>query len=150
MDPMVLRNALALAFLPRARACYLSRRVGNSSDLNLQGRVRLELHMERGELEDAVIGKASTLNRPEIEHCVRDAAFEIEYPRPIFRNAPTVAALNLVFRPTSMPEGPRPDASQFDREIDLILGPVSFDPKKLLEEETEAAGKNSERKSSVE
>ena len=150
MDPMVLRNALSLAFLPRARACYLSRRVGNSSDLNLQGRVRLELHLERGELEDAVIGGASTLNRPEIERCVRDAAFEIEYPRPIFRNAPTFAALNLVFRPTSMPDGPRPDASQFDREIDLILGPVSFDPKKLLEEETEAAAKNSERKSSGE
>jgi len=29
MDPLVLRNALALAYMPRARACYLSRRVAN-------------------------------------------------------------------------------------------------------------------------
>lgn len=150
MDPMVLRNALALAFLPRARACYLSRRVGNATDMNLRGRVRLELHLERGELEDAVIGGASTLNRPEIERCVRAAAFEIEYPRPMFRDAPTVAALNLVFRPSTPPEEARPDASEFDRQIDLILGPVSFDPKKLLEEEAGAGDKDAGRKASGE
>jgi hypothetical protein len=150
MDPMVLRNALSLAFLPRARACYLARRVGNGTDLNLRGRVRLELHLERGELEDAVIGGASTLNRPEIERCVREAAFAIEYPRPMFRDAPTVAALNLVFRPRTPPEEARPDASEFDRQIDLILGPVSFDPKKLLEEEAEAESKDARRKASVE
>jgi hypothetical protein len=140
MDPVVLRNALALAYLPRARACYLSRRVANSNDLNLQGRVRLELHLERGELEDAVV-RRSSLNHPEIERCVREAAFALEYPRPMFRDAPTVAALNLVFRPRT-PEETRPDASPTSREIDLILGPVTFDPQKLIEGESESQQSN--------
>ena len=133
MDPQVLRNALALAYLPRARACYLSRRVATARDLALRGRLRLELHLERGELEDAII-RRSSLDRPEIERCVREAAFNLEYPRPMFRDAPTVAAVNLVFRPRT-PEENRPDASPFDRQIDLILGPVTFDPQKLIESE---------------
>ena len=138
MDPLVLRNALALAFLPRARACYVSRRVANSADLALRGRLRLELHLERGELEDAIISRSS-LDRPEIERCVREAAFQVEYPRPMFRDAPTVAAVNLVFRPRTPEENPR-DASMFDRQIDLILGPVSFDPQKLLDSEGSESG----------
>jgi hypothetical protein len=138
MDPLVLRNALALAFMPRARACYVSRRVANGVDLALRGRLRLELHLERGELEDAIVSRSS-LDRPEIERCVRDAAFNLEYPRPMFRDAPTVAAVNLVFRPRS-PEESRPDASPFDRQIDLILGPVTFDPQKLIESETRQGG----------
>jgi hypothetical protein len=138
MDPLVLRNALALAFLPRARACYLSRRVANSADLALRGRIRLELHLERGELEDAII-RRSNLNRPEIERCVQQAAFEVEYPRPMFRDAPTVASVNLVFAPRTAEEN-HPDASSFDREIDLILGPVTFDPKELLEGESKHGG----------
>ena len=138
MDPLVLRNALALAFLPRARACYVSRRVANSADLTLQGRIRLELHLERGELEDAIISRTS-LDRPEIERCVREAAFQVEYPRPMFRDAPTLAAVNLVFRPRT-PEENHPDASPFDRQIDLILGPVTFDPQKLIESETTESG----------
>jgi len=141
MDPLVLRNALALAFLPRARACYLSRRVANSVDLALHGRVRLELHLQRGELEAAII-RRSSLNRPEIERCVQQAAFEVEYPRPMFRDAPTVAAVNLVFRPRT-PEETHPDASSVDRAldpIDLILGPVTFDPQKLLESESKTSG----------
>lgn len=133
MDPQVLRNALALAYLPRARACYLSRRVASGADLALHGRVRLELHLERGELVDAII-RQSSLERPEIERCIREAAFDLEYPRPMLRDAPTVAAVNLVFRPRT-PEETRPDASLFDREIDLILGPVTFDPQKLLDSE---------------
>jgi hypothetical protein len=138
MDPLVLRNALALAFLPRARACYISRRVASRADLLLQGRLRLELHLERGELEDAIISRTS-LDRPDIERCVREAAFQVEYPRPMFRDAPTVAAVNLVFRPRT-PEENHPDASLFDRQIDLILGPVTFDPQKLIESETTESG----------
>jgi Mg-chelatase subunit ChlD len=134
MDPLVLRNALALAFLPRARACYLSRRVASGRDLALRGRVRLELHLERGELEDAII-RRSSLGRPEIEACVRDAAFQVDYPRPSFRDAPTVAAVNLVFRPRTPEEKGPADASAFDRQLDLILGPVTFDPQKLLQDE---------------
>jgi hypothetical protein len=134
MDPLVLRNALALAFLPRARACYLSRRVANGVDLALRGRLRLELQLERGELEDAIV-RRSSLDRPEIERCVQQAAFQVDYPRPMSRDALTVAAVNLVFRPRTPEESP-PDASMFDREIDLILGPVTFDPQKLLQSET--------------
>jgi Mg-chelatase subunit ChlD len=143
MDPLVLRNALALAYLPRARACYLLRRVANGVDLGLRGRVRLELHLERGELEDAII-RQSSLQRPEIERCVREAAFEVEYPRPMFRDAPTVATVNLVFRPRT-PEEDRPDASPFDRQIDLILGPVTFDPRDLIESEARESGATEKR-----
>jgi hypothetical protein len=138
MDPLVLRNALALAYLPRARACYLLRRVANGVDLALRGRLRLELHLERGELEDAII-RRSSLDRPEIERCVREAAFEVEYPRPMFRDAPTVAAVNLVFRPRTPEENP-PDASPLDQQLDLILGPVTFDPRDLIENEAPQSG----------
>jgi len=65
---------------------------------------------------------------------VREAAFNVEYPRPMFRDAPTVAAVNLVFRPRT-PERASPTPQPFDRQIDLILGPVTFDPQKLLESE---------------
>jgi hypothetical protein len=143
MDPLVLRNALALAYLPRARACYLLRRMANGVDLALRGRVRLELHLERGELEDAIIQRSS-LDRPEIERCVREAAFEVEYPRPMFRDAPTVAAVNLVFRPRTPEENP-PDASPFDRQIELILGPVTFDPRDLIESEARESGATEKR-----
>ncbi len=145
MDPLVLRNALALAYLPRARACYLLRRVANGVDLALRGRLRLEIHLERGELEDAII-RQSSLDRPEIEKCVRDAAFEVEYPRPMFRDAPTVAAVNLVFRPRTPEENP-PDASPLDQQLDLILGPVTFDPRDLIEGETPQSGATEKRPS---
>jgi hypothetical protein len=60
----------------------------------------------------------------------------------MFRDAPTVAAVNLVFRPRT-PEETHPDASSVDRAldpIDLILGPVTFDPQKLLESESKTSG----------
>ncbi len=124
MDPTVLRNALSLAFMPRARACYLSRKVAKAGDTYLRGRMKLELDIERGELQNAVV-RSSTLGNPEIEDCVRKAAWAVEYPRPVHRDAPTTAFLNLVFRPHTPQERP-PDASPMDREIDLILGPLSF------------------------
>jgi hypothetical protein len=134
MDPTVLRNALALAFMPRARACYLSRRVAKAGDAYLRGRIRLELTIERGELHDAVVHN-STLGNPGIEDCVRSAAWAIEYPRPEHRDAPTTANLNLVFQPHTSEEVP-PDASPADREIELILGPLTFptDFKDLIED----------------
>jgi hypothetical protein len=124
MDPTVLRNALALAFMPRARACYLSRKVAKAGDAYLRGRMKLELSIERGELHDAVV-RSSTLGHPDIENCVRNAAWAVEYPRPEHRDAPTTANLNLVFQPRTAQESP-PDASPLDREIELILGPLTF------------------------
>ena len=132
MDPTVLRNALALAFLPRARACYLSRRAATAADTYLRGRMRLELTIERGELHQSLVSH-STLNHAGIENCVRDAAWAVEYPRPEHRDALTVANLNLVFRPRTAEET-RPDASPLDRELEVILGPLTFpgDDKELL------------------
>jgi len=124
MDPGVLRNALALAFLPRARACYLSRKAAKASDVYLRGRLKLELNLERGELHDAVV-RQTTLGKPDIESCVRNAAWAVEYPRPEHRDAPTIANVNLVFAPRTERENP-PDASPMDREIELILGPLSY------------------------
>ena len=134
MDPTVLRNALSLAFMPRARACYLSRRVAKIGDATLHGRMKLELTIERGELHDAVV-RNSTLGNLEIENCVRGAAWAVEYPRPEHRDAPTTANLNLVFQPRTPAETPR-DASPMDREIELILGPLTFpaDFKDLIED----------------
>jgi hypothetical protein len=131
MDRGVVRNALSLAYLPRARACYLSRQVRSAADQELRGRLRLELTLERGEMLDAAV-RGSTLRRPEIEACLREAAFGIEVPRPLHRDAPVVAALNLQFQPHT-PSAP-PDASPVDREIDLIIGPVNLpsDPLELL------------------
>lgn len=124
LDETVLRNALSLAFMPRARACYLSRRVATANDAYLRGRVRLELTIERGELHEVVV-RRSTLNNPEIENCLRQAAWAVDYPRPEHRDALTVANLNLVFRPRTSEEA-RPDASVLDREIELVLGPLTF------------------------
>jgi hypothetical protein len=124
LDETVLRNALSLAFMPRARACYLSRRVATASDATLRGRVRLELTIERGELHDAVV-RQSTLKNSEIENCLRQAAWAVDFPRPEHRDALTVANLNLVFRPRTGEET-RPDASPLDREIELVLGPLTF------------------------
>jgi hypothetical protein len=124
MDPGVLRNTLALAFLPRARACYLSRRAASAADAYLRGRLKLELVLERGELHDAIV-RESTLGKPDIESCVRAAAWAIEYPRPEHRDAPTIANVNLVFAPRTEREQ-KPDASALDREIELILGPLTY------------------------
>jgi hypothetical protein len=128
MDPTVLRNALSLAFMPRARACYLNRKVAKAGDAYLRGRMKLELSIERGELHDAVV-RSSTLGHPDIENCVRGAAWAVEYPRPEHRDAPTTANLNLVFQPRTAQESP-PDASprdrEIDREIELILGPLTI------------------------
>jgi hypothetical protein len=141
MDPQVLRNTLSLAFMPRARACYLSRRVQNARDASLRGRVKLELTLSRGELHDAVV-RSSTLEHPQIEACLQQAARAIEYPRPEHRDALTVANINLVFRPRTTEEI-NPDASVIDREIELILGPLQFpggESSLLLDVEKKPAG----------
>lgn len=132
-DRQVVRNALSLAYLPRARACYLNRPVKEPGDLNLRGRVRVELELERGEMLNAAI-RSSTLGRREIESCLRDAAYSLDVPRPMYRDAPVVAALNLVFQPRSPPPG-GPDAGALFDRIDVLLGPIDFpaDPRALLD-----------------
>jgi hypothetical protein len=137
MDRQVVHNALALAYLPRARACYLGRRVKGAADFELRGRLRLELTLERGEMQEAVV-RASTLHRPEIEACLREAAFGLEVPRPLHRDAPVIAALNLQFQPSTPPAGSAaPDGSTLGREIDLLVGPPApGDPLELLEPRT--------------
>ncbi len=131
MDKDVVHKTLGYAFLPRARACYLTRAVKSARDFRLKGRLRLELHLERGEMMDAVV-RQSTLGRPDIEACLREAAFTLEVPRAMHNDAPVVANLNLVFRPRT--EASRPDASPLSAEIDRILGPmpVGSDPLELL------------------
>ncbi len=138
MSEGVLRSALWLGFLPRARACYLGRKVASAADAALQGRVRLELTIERGELSAAVVRK-STLNHAEIEACLCQAAWAVDYPRPEHRDALTVANLNLVFRPRTAPDD-HPDGSaqhqqmdqqmdhQIDQEIELMVGPLPAHP----------------------
>ena len=137
MEKDVVQRALGYAFLPRARACYLTRAIKTAADFQLKGRLRLELHLERGEMMAAVV-RRSTLGRPDIEACLREAAFAVEVPRALHSDAPVIAALNLVFRPRT--EAKVPGASASDDAIDRILGPLPppSDPLELLIEETEA------------
>jgi len=134
MDRTVVRNALSLAYLPRARACYLRRQVASAADADLRGRVRLRFQLERGEVVDARI-ETTTLGHVAIEACLHEAAFAIEVPRAVRNDAPVEAVLNLLFQPQSQPPGARPpDASALGRDIDLIIGPTILDedPRELL------------------
>jgi hypothetical protein len=144
MDRGVVRNALSLAFLPRARACYLTRPVRSAEDKALAGRLRLELHLERGELTDARVTR-STLGRTDIDDCLRRAAFAVEIPRAMFRDAPIEAGLNLVFQPLT-PSAVRPASG--DDDVDLILGPLPSpsDPLQLLEGRGSGGGAPAEPK----
>jgi hypothetical protein len=141
LDRDVVHRALAYAYLPRARACYLTRAVKTAADFQLRGRLRLELHLERGEMTDAVIAR-STLGRAEIERCLREAAFLVDVPRPVLADAPAIAALNLVFRPRTDPAardaGAASDADRgLAQSIDRLLGPrgPAADPLELLIED---------------
>jgi hypothetical protein len=148
MERDVVQRALGYAFLPRARACYLTRAIRTAADFQLKGRLRLELHLERGEMMGAAV-RRSTLGRPEIEDCLREAAFAVEVPRALHSDAPVIAALNLVFRPrtevkkadagASHPGGPGARGVQgVQDEIDQLLGPrpPPSDPLELLIEES--------------
>jgi hypothetical protein len=141
LDRDVVHRALAYAYLPRARACYLTRAVKTAADFQLRGRLRLELHLERGEMTDAVVAR-STLGRAEIERCLREAAFLVDVPRPSLADVPAIAALNLVFRPRTDPaaqDGALPsDADRgLAQSIDHLLGPrgPAADPLELLIED---------------
>jgi hypothetical protein len=90
MDRLVMRNVLSLAYMPRARACYLARTGATAASRDLTGKVRLAIDVVRGEVERASI-ESSTLNRADVELCLREGAFEIEVPRVMRNDSPVTA-----------------------------------------------------------
>src|SRR5262249_29347380 len=113
-------NVLSLAYMPRARACYLARMGATAASRDLTGRVRLAIDVVRGEGERAAV-ESSTLNRAGIEKCLREGAFEIEVPRVMRNDAPVTAILNLVFRPQTPDKKHTNDLGTVGDQIDLIV-----------------------------
>ena len=120
LERSVVRDALSLAFTPRARACYLNRSAATPADRDLTGRVRLALDLIRGEVENARV-ESSTLHRPGIEACLREAAFAFNVPRTYRNDERVTAVLNLVFRPRSPDKPPAATEPGVSREIDLLV-----------------------------
>ncbi|MEO5768834.1 MAG: VWA domain-containing protein [Polyangia bacterium] len=124
MERSVVRDALSLAFTPRARACYLSRTAPTAAERDLAGRVRVAMDLVRGEVADVRVG-VSTLGHPGIENCLREAAYAIEVPRAYRNDEPVTAVLNLVFRPRT--KSGATENPNLSREIDLIIEPALKD-----------------------
>jgi hypothetical protein len=120
LDRTVVRNTLSLAFMPRARACYLNRTAATPTERDLTGRVRLAIDLTRGEVGNAQI-QSSTLGHPGIEACLRDGAFEIEVPRTMRSDSPSTAILNLVFRPRTPEKPASAEDAAFGEQIDLVI-----------------------------
>ncbi len=120
LERSVVRDALSLAFTPRARACYLNRSAATPADRDLSGHVRLALDFVRGEMGDARI-ESSTLHRPAIESCLREAAFAFDVPRAYRNDERVTAVLNLVFRPRTPDKQAPATAPGVSREIDLLV-----------------------------
>ena len=121
MERSVVRDALSLAFTPRARACYLNRTGATPAERDLTGRVRLALDLVRGEVGAARI-ESSTLGHPTIESCLREAAFGLIVPRAYRNDEPVTAVLNLVFRPRT-PERAATSGGdpEIDRRLDVLI-----------------------------
>jgi len=120
MDRMVIRNVLSLAYMPRARACYLNRTAATPALRDLAGKVRLSIELARGEVGGVKI-ESSTLGNPEIERCLQESAFEIEVPRAARSDAPVAAVLNMVFRPRTADKKADVDLGEVGNEIDLVI-----------------------------
>jgi len=120
MDRMVIRNVLSLAYMPRARACYLNRTGATPALRDLAGRVRLAIDVVRGEVARATV-ESSTLGNPEIESCLRDSAFAVEVPRAARSDAPVTAILNMVFKGHTPDKKPDVDLGAVGAEIDLVI-----------------------------
>ena len=120
MDRMVIRNVLSLAYMPRARACYLNRTAATPALRDLTGKVRLSIELARGEVGGVKI-ESSTLGNPEIERCLQESAFEIEVPRAARSDAPVTAVLNMVFRPRTPDKKADVDLGEVGNEIDLVI-----------------------------
>ena len=121
MERSVVRDALSLAFTPRARACYLNRTARTAAERDLAGRVRLALDLVRGEVVGVRI-VASTLAHVAIETCLREAAYALEVPRAYRNDEAVTAVLNLVFRPRTPDRAATgPQNPGLDREIDTLV-----------------------------
>ena len=120
MDRMVIRNVLSLAYMPRARACYLNRTAATPALRDLTGKVRLSIELARGEVGGVKI-ESSTLGNPDIERCLQESAFEIEVPRAARSDAPVTAVLNMVFRPRTADKKADVDLGEVGNEIDLVI-----------------------------
>ena len=120
MDRMVVRNVLSLAYMPRARACYLNRTAATPALRDLAGKVRLAIDLVRGEVDRATI-ESSTLGNPDIERCLQESAFEIEVPRAARSDAPVTAVLNMVFRPRTPDKKADVDLGAVGDQIDLVI-----------------------------
>ncbi len=120
MDRMVIRNVLSLAYMPRARACYLNRTAATPALRDLAGKVRLAIELARGEVGGVKI-ESSTLGNPEIERCLQESAFEIEVPRAARSDAPVTAVLNMNFRPRTPDKKADVDLGEVGNEIDLVI-----------------------------
>jgi hypothetical protein len=120
LDRSVVGNTLALAYMPRARACYLNRTAATPSQRDLAGRVRLAIDFTRGEVGSAVV-QSSTLDHPGIEACLREGAFEIEVPRALRSDSPSTAILNMVFRPRTPEKRLSTEEAALGAQIDLVI-----------------------------
>ena len=120
IDRMVIRNVLSLAYMPRARACYLNRTGATPALRDLAGRVRLAIDVVRGEVDRATI-ESSTLDNPAIESCLRESAFAIDVPRAARNDAPVTAILNMEFRARTPDKKPAVDLGTVGAEIDLVI-----------------------------
>ena len=120
MDRMMIRNVLSLAYMPRARACYLNRTAATAALRDLTGKVRLAIDLGRGEVERATI-ESSTLDNPDIERCLTESAFEIEVPRAMRSDAPVTAVLNMNFRPRTPDKKADVDLGAVGDQIDLVI-----------------------------
>ncbi len=120
LDRTVVRNTLALAYLPRARACYLSRSGATPAQRDLAGRVRLDIDLARGEVGRVVV-VSSTLASPSVESCLREGALALDVPRALRNDFPVTARLNLVFRPRTPEKATTADERALGEQIDLII-----------------------------
>ncbi|HVV52128.1 MAG TPA: hypothetical protein VHO06_20840, partial [Polyangia bacterium] len=120
MDRMVIRNVLSLAYMPRARACYLNRTAATPALRDLTGKVRLAIDLVRGEVDHVTI-ESSTLANPDVERCLAESAFAVEVPRATRSDAPVTAVLNMVFRPRTPDKRPEVDLGGIGDQIDLVI-----------------------------
>jgi hypothetical protein len=120
LDREVVRNTLALAYLPRARACYLSRSGATPAERDLAGRVRLDIDLARGEVGRVVV-ESSTLASPGVEACLREGALALDVPRALRNDFPVTARLNLVFRPRTPEKATTAGERALGEQIDLVI-----------------------------